>query len=174
MIFDKKIFFPIFWEAGGGRQVFLQGQVSPLLLRPLRLWTEVTNVDMTSAGCVVVWHWRIWSTVTSAEVTSERNDVIESRRSPTASGVPLHTRVTVWLGDNTWTCMKNITSSSVARGRLNACDFSRPTAQSSAMKLCHIKRDHPVHVIMLKMSTIGRNARWLVALNMAWLRHSWR
>jgi len=31
-------------------------------------------------------------------------------------------------------------------------------------KLCHIKRDHH-H--MLKMSTIGRNARWVVALNMA-------
>ena len=31
-------------------------------------------------------------------------------------------------------------------------------------KLCHIKRDHH-H--MLKMSTIGRNACWVVALNMA-------
>ena len=36
----------------------------------------------------------------------------------------------------------------------------------TVMKLCHIKRDHPVY-IMLKMSTIGRNARWVVALNMA-------
>ena len=27
-------------------------------------------------------------------------------------------------------------------------------------KLCHIQRNHPVHTIMLKMSTIGRNARW--------------
>jgi len=26
-------------------------------------------------------------------------------------------------------------------------------------KLCHIKRDHSVH----NMSTIGRNARWVVA-----------
>ena len=31
-------------------------------------------------------------------------------------------------------------------------------------KLCHIKRDH--HNV-LKMSTIDRNARWVVALNMA-------
>jgi len=31
-------------------------------------------------------------------------------------------------------------------------------------KLCHIKRDH--HNV-LKMSTINRNARWVVALNMA-------
>ena len=31
-------------------------------------------------------------------------------------------------------------------------------------KLCHIKRDHH-H--MLKMSTIGRNARWVVAFNIA-------
>jgi len=31
-------------------------------------------------------------------------------------------------------------------------------------KLCHSKRDHH-H--MLKMSTIGRNARWVVVLNMA-------
>jgi len=30
--------------------------------------------------------------------------------------------------------------------------------------LCHIKRDH--HNV-LKMSTIDRNARWVVALNMA-------
>jgi len=30
--------------------------------------------------------------------------------------------------------------------------------------LCHVKRDHH-H--MLEMSTIGRNARWMVALNMA-------
>jgi len=29
-------------------------------------------------------------------------------------------------------------------------------------KLCHIKRDHH-H--MLKMSTVGQNARWVVALN---------
>ena len=35
-------------------------------------------------------------------------------------------------------------------------------------KLCHIKRDHPVHIIMLKMySTIDWNVRWVVALNMA-------
>jgi len=27
-------------------------------------------------------------------------------------------------------------------------------------KLCHINRDHPVHIIVCKMSTIGRNARW--------------
>jgi len=32
-------------------------------------------------------------------------------------------------------------------------------------KLCHIKRDH--HKV-LKMSTIDRNARWVVALNMVW------
>ena len=38
-------------------------------------------------------------------------------------------------------------------------------------KLCHIKRNHHN---MLKMSTIDRNARWVVALNMAWLCHSWR
>jgi len=31
-------------------------------------------------------------------------------------------------------------------------------------KLCHIKRDH--HNV-LKMSTIDRNSRWVVALNMA-------
>jgi len=31
-------------------------------------------------------------------------------------------------------------------------------------KLCHIKRDH--HNV-LKMSTIDRNARWVVAVNMA-------
>jgi len=31
-------------------------------------------------------------------------------------------------------------------------------------KLCHIKRDHHS---MLKMFTIDRNARWVVALNMA-------
>jgi len=34
---------------------------------------------------------------------------------------------------------------------------------ATLMKLCHIKRDH--HNV-LKMSTIGRNARWVVALNM--------
>jgi len=34
---------------------------------------------------------------------------------------------------------------------------------ATLMKLCHIKRDRH-H--MLKMSTIGRNARWVVALNM--------
>jgi len=34
-------------------------------------------------------------------------------------------------------------------------------------KLCHIKRDHH-H--MLEMSTIGRNARWVVALNMDWYK----
>jgi len=27
-------------------------------------------------------------------------------------------------------------------------------------KLCHINRDHPVHTICWKLSTIGRNARW--------------
>jgi len=27
-------------------------------------------------------------------------------------------------------------------------------------KLCHIKCDHPVHTIMLTMSTVSRNARW--------------
>jgi len=31
---------------------------------------------------------------------------------------------------------------------------------ATLMKLCHIKRDHPVHIIMLKMSTSCRNARW--------------
>jgi len=31
-------------------------------------------------------------------------------------------------------------------------------------KLCHIKRDH--HNV-LKMSTVDRNARWVVALNIA-------
>jgi len=35
---------------------------------------------------------------------------------------------------------------------------------ATLMKLCHIKRDHH-H--MLKMSAIGRNARWVVALNIA-------
>ena len=35
---------------------------------------------------------------------------------------------------------------------------------ATLMKLCHIKRDH--HNV-LKMSTIDRNARWVVALNMA-------
>ena len=28
-------------------------------------------------------------------------------------------------------------------------------------KLCHIKLDHPVHIICSKMSTIGRNACWV-------------
>jgi len=28
-------------------------------------------------------------------------------------------------------------------------------------KLCHIKRDHHHNAQMLKMSTIGRNARWV-------------
>jgi len=35
---------------------------------------------------------------------------------------------------------------------------------ANVTKLCHIKRDH--HDV-LKMSTIERNARWVVALNMA-------
>ena len=35
---------------------------------------------------------------------------------------------------------------------------------ATLMKLCRIKRDHHY---MLKMSTIGRNARWVVTLNMA-------
>ena len=35
---------------------------------------------------------------------------------------------------------------------------------ATVTKLCHIKRDH--HNV-LKMSTIDRNARWVVALNMA-------
>jgi len=35
---------------------------------------------------------------------------------------------------------------------------------ATLMKLCHIKRDHH-H--MLKMTTIGRNAHWVVVLNMA-------
>jgi len=35
---------------------------------------------------------------------------------------------------------------------------------ATLMKLCHIKRDHHN---MLKMSTINRNAHWVVALNMA-------
>jgi len=30
-------------------------------------------------------------------------------------------------------------------------------------KLCRIKREHPVHIICSKMSTIGRNARRVVA-----------
>ena len=38
-------------------------------------------------------------------------------------------------------------------------------------KLCHVNRDH--HKV-LKMSTIDRNARRVVALNMAQTRHSWR
>jgi len=42
---------------------------------------------------------------------------------------------------------------------------------ATLMKLCHIKRDH--HNV-LKMSTIDRNARWVVALNVAYLRQSWR
>jgi len=37
--------------------------------------------------------------------------------------------------------------------------FIKLTATYMMMKLCRIKRDHPVH-IMRKMSTIGRNARW--------------
>jgi len=37
------------------------------------------------------------------------------------------------------------------------------------MKLCHNKRDHPVHIICSKSPIIGRNERWVVALNMAQL-----
>jgi len=38
------------------------------------------------------------------------------------------------------------------------------------MKLCHIKCDHPLHIIiyMLKMSSVGQNARWVV-----WLAYMW-
>ena len=31
---------------------------------------------------------------------------------------------------------------------------------ASLTKLCYIKHDHSVHIIMLKISTIGHNARW--------------
>ena len=64
---------------------------------------HITNVVGTSADRVAVSHCCIWSTLTLAEMTSERNDVIEWRLSPTTSGVVSHTRVIVWSDVNTWT-----------------------------------------------------------------------
>jgi len=36
--------------------------------------------------------------------------------------------------------------------------FMQSTA--TLTKLCHIKRDHPIHIICAILSTIGQNARW--------------